>query len=306
MTNIISFPNIGLEFSLKEVAFEIFGRGIYWYALILTSAMILGVLYVMWRANQENISSDTIIDYALFGIIFGVIGARLYYVLTTLDHYDKFVEIFYVWEGGLGFYGGIIGGAIAVIAVAKFKKMSPLKMFDLIAPAMLIGQGIGRWGNFVNGEAYGSVDLFEFFGAKFNISGADLPWVMKIDAVNDGVAVSSVLCQPTFLYESLWILLGFVLINLYFKKRKFDGQILFAYLAWNGFGRMFIEGLRSDSLYVGPVKISQLLGLLFFVCGTALFFTGKKFLKRSAPQNNTDNIIETEPQKENDKNGENN
>ncbi len=302
MVNNISFPNLGLKFSLKEVAFEVFGRGIYWYALILTSAMILGVLYVMWRAKQEKISSDTIIDYALFGIVFGVIGARLYYVLTTLDHYDKFVEIFYVWEGGLGFYGGIIGGAGAIICVARYKKMSSLKMFDLIAPAMLIGQGIGRWGNFVNGEAYGSVETFEFFGARFNISGADLPWVMQIDSVNNGVAVSSVLCQPTFLYESLWILLGFILINIYFKKRSFDGQILFAYLAWNGLGRMFIEGLRTDSLYVGPVKISQLLALLFFVCGGTLFFIGKRFLKRSQPIT----ANELQPEKENIENGENN
>lgn len=297
MVNNISFPNLGIKFSIKEIAFNIFGRGIYWYALILTSAMILGVLYVIWRAKQEKISSDTIIDYALFAIIFGIVGARLYYVLTSLDNYNSFVEIFYIWEGGLGFYGSIIGGALAVIGVSLYKKLDPFKMFDLIAPAMLIGQGIGRWGNFVNGEAYGSVDLFEFFGAKFNISGADLPFVMQIDSVNNGVAVSSVLCQPTFLYESLWIILGFVLINIYFKKRRFNGQILFAYLAWNGFGRMFIEGLRTDSLYIGSVKISQLLGLLFFVVGIIGFFFGDKLFKLSTYRITL---------KEIDENGENN
>lgn len=305
MVNNISFPNLGLKFSIRESAFNVFGRGIYWYALILTSAMILGVLYVMWRAKKENISSDTIIDYALFAILSGIVGARLYYVLTSLENYDRFVEVFYVWEGGLGFYGSIIGGAIAVIGVSLYKKISPMKMFDLIAPAMLIGQGIGRWGNFVNGEAYGSVELFEFFGAKFNISGADLPFVMQIDSVKNGVAVSSVLCQPTFLYESLWIALGFVLINWYFKRRKFDGQILFAYLAWNGFGRMFIEGLRTDSLYIGGVKISQLLGLLFFVAGIIGFFFGGKILKLSK---NTDSDISANntTSKEIDDNGENN
>ena len=305
MVNNISFPNLGLKFSIRESAFNVFGRGIYWYALILTSAMILGVLYVMWRAKKENISSDTIIDYALFAILSGIVGARLYYVLTSLENYDRFVEVFYVWEGGLGFYGSIIGGAIAVIGVSLYKKISPMKMFDLIAPAMLIGQGIGRWGNFVNGEAYGSVELFEFFGAKFNISGADLPFVMQIDSVKNGVAVSSVLCQPTFLYESLWIALEFVLINWYFKRRKFDGQILFAYLAWNGFGRMFIEGLRTDSLYIGGVKISQLLGLLFFVAGIIGFFFGGKILKLSK---NTDSDISANntTSKEIDDNGENN
>lgn len=306
MTNIISFPNIGLEFSIKEIAFEIFGRGIYWYALILTFAMLLGVIYVIWRAKQQNISSDTVIDYALVSIILGIIGARLYYVLTSLDNYNSFAEVFYIWEGGLGFYGAVIGGAVAVIAVAKFKKMSALRMFDLIVPAMLIGQGIGRWGNFVNGEAYGSAELFEFFGAKFNIAGtSSLPWIMQIDSLNNGVAVSSVVCQPTFLYESIWTVLGFVLINVYFKKRKFDGQILFAYLAWNGFGRMFIEGLRTDSLYIGPVKISQLLGLLFFVFGTILFFAGGKLLKTDKCEN-TEVIDVKEPEKEIDENGENN
>jgi phosphatidylglycerol:prolipoprotein diacylglycerol transferase len=305
MINNISFPNLGIKLSVKEIAFNVFGRGIYWYALILTSAMILGVLYVIWRAKKENISSDTVIDYALFAIVCGIIGARLYYVLTSLDNYDRFIEIFYVWEGGLGFYGSIIGGAVAVIGVSLYKKINPMKMFDLIAPAMLIGQGIGRWGNFVNGEAYGSVELFEFFGLKFDISGADIPFVMQIDSVKDGVAVSSVLCQPTFLYESLWIALGFVLINAYFKKRKFDGQILFAYLAWNGFGRMFIEGLRTDSLYIGGIKISQLLGLLFVVVGVVGFFYGGRFLKNSKCDT-TDESSNNTTSKEIDENGENN
>ena len=260
----------------------------------------------MWRAKQERISSDTVIDYALFSIVFGIIGARLYYVLTSLENYDSFVEVFYVWEGGLGFYGSIIGGALAVIGVSLYKKIAPMKMFDLIAPAMLIGQGIGRWGNFVNGEAYGSIELFEFFGAKFDISGADLPFVMQIDSVKNGVAVSSVLCQPTFLYESLWIICGFVLINLYFKRRKFDGQILFAYLGWNGFGRMFIEGLRTDSLYIGGLKISQLLGLLFFAVGIIGFFFGDRVFKLSK---NIDLDISENNKitpKEIDDNGENN
>ncbi|MBQ4055402.1 MAG: prolipoprotein diacylglyceryl transferase [Clostridia bacterium] len=305
MINNILFPNLGIKLSVKEVAFTVFGREIYWYALILTSAMILGVLYVIWRAKQQKISSDTVIDYALFAIVSGIVGARLYYVLTSLDNYDRFIEIFYVWEGGLGFYGSIIGGAIAVIGVSLYKKINPMKMFDLIAPAMLIGQGIGRWGNFVNAEAFGSVEMFEFFGARFDISGADIPFVMQIDSIKDGVAVSSVLCQPTFLYESLWIVLGFVLINLYFKKRKFDGQILFAYLAWNGFGRMFIEGLRTDSLYIGSVKISQLLGLLFFIVGIAGFCFGGRFLKRSKCDI-TDNSTNTTTSKEIDENGEDN
>ena len=256
--NNISFPNMGIRLSVKETAFTVFGRDVYWYAIIMTTAIILGVVYVMMRRKFEGVSADDTMDYAIFGIILGIIGARLYYVLTSLENYSDFWSIFKIWEGGLGFYGSLIGGALAVWLVSRRKKQSTLKLFDLISPAMMLGQIIGRWGNFVNGEAYGSNTVYEFFGMKFNTpNAASLPWAMHIDEIKDGVARSSVDCQPTFLYESLWNLIGFVLINIFYKKKKFDGQIFFAYLAWYGFGRMFIEGFRTDSLYVGPVKISQ-------------------------------------------------
>ena len=278
--NNISFPNLGIELSVNEAAFSLFGKDIYWYAIIMTAAIILGVVYVMWRRKFEGISSDDVIDYAIFGIILGIIGARLYYVLTSLDRYTDFLSIFKIWEGGLGFYGSLIGGALAVFLVSRRKKQSTLKMFDLISPAMMMGQIIGRWGNFINGEAYGSNTMYEFFGMKFDTPNAgSLPWAMHIDEIKDGIARASVDCQPTFLYESLWNLIGFILINIFYKKKKFDGQIFCAYIAWYGFGRMVIEGMRTDSLYLGNVKISQLLGLLFFIGGTIVFFTGHKYLK---------------------------
>ena len=278
--NNVSFPNIGWSFSLKEVAFTVFGKQIYWYALILTAGMILAVAYVVWRASKEGISSDAVFDFAIAAIILALIGARLYYVLTKLDEFRSFGDVFAIWNGGLGFYGGLIGGAVAVFAVAKIKKMSFLKMYDVCAPALFIGQILGRWGNFVNGEAYGSNTVYEFLGKTFSVSGASKqPWAMHIESFRDGELVSKVECQPTFLYESLWNLAGFVIINLLYKKKKFDGQMIFFYLAWYGFGRMFIEGMRTDSLYVGPFKISQLLGLIFFVGGTVMFFVGGKFLK---------------------------
>ena len=271
MENLISFPNLGIDLTFKETAFKLFGRSIYWYAIIMTVSIILGVVYVMLRRKFEGISSDDVIDYAIFGIILGIVGARLYYVLTSLDRYKDFWSVFKIWEGGLAFYGSLIGGALAVFLVSRRKKQSTLKLFDLISPAMMLGQIIGRWGNFINGEAYGSVEQYEFFGKVFNVNGAkNLPWVMTVNGEY---------AQPTFLYESLWNLVGFILINIFYKKKKFNGQIFAAYMAWYGFGRMFIEGMRTDSLYVGPIKISQLLGAIFFIGGTALFFTGKKFLK---------------------------
>ena len=300
MTNIISFPNLGISFKINRVAFTLFGRDIYLYAIILACGMIGAVLYSIWRAKKsEGIGSDDIIDYGISAIICAIIGARLYYVLTTLDNYHSFVDVIAIWNGGLGFYGGLIGGVLAVIVLSKIKKINVFKVFDLASPALLLGQLVGRWGNFVNGEAYGSCDFFEFFGFKLNLSGCkNLPWLMKIENISDGVAVSSVLCQPTFLYESLWNIVGFVLLNVLYKKKKFDGQIFLYYLCWYGFGRMIIEGLRTDSLYVGNIKISQLVGLLCFIVCAVLIFVGPKIFKSK----NNDNILAVEE----NQNGENN
>lgn len=253
--NSISFPNLGWSFEVNEIALTLFGRPIAWYGIIVTSAIIAAVLYVFWRMKQNGIVTDDFLDIAIFTVVSGVVGARLYYVLTSLDQYSSFWEVFEIWEGGLGIYGGIIGGAAAAICVLLYKRMNVIKFFNGLAPACMLGQIIGRWGNFVNAEAYGSVDSFEFFGSTFDVEGIkELPWIMEANGV---------LCQPTFLYESVWNLIGFILINFFYNKRKYDGQPLLWYLAWYGFGRMFIEGLRTDSLYIGQVKISQLIA---FVC----------------------------------------
>ena len=264
--NSVSFPNLGWSFNINETAFTIFGRDIAWYGVIVTTAIIAAVIYVYRRSKKDGIITDDFLDIAIFTVISGVVGARLYYVLTSLDRYDSFWDVFKVWEGGLGIYGGIIGGAAAAIGVLLYKKMNVLKFFNGLAPACMLGQIIGRWGNFMNAEAYGSVESFEFFGKTFDISGSKtMPWIMEVVEA-DG----PVLCQPTFLYECLWNLIGFVLINIFYKKKKYDGQPVLWYLAWYGFGRMFIEGLRTDSLYVGGVKISQLIGAVCVVVCVAL------------------------------------
>ena len=300
-TNTISFPNIGIDgITVREVAFRVFGFEIRWYGIIITCAMIAAVIYVLFRSKKYGISSDDILDFAIAVIISGVAGARAYYVITSLHtgEYKTFYDVIAIWNGGLAIYGGIIGGGLAALIVARKKKISAPLFFDILAPAVMMAQAIGRWANFINGEAYGSVSEYTFFGITKSIDASGLPWVMQITE-KAGASVSTVLAQPTFLYESLWNLIGFALINVFYNKKKYDGQIFFAYIAWYGFGRMFIEGMRSDSLMAGQLRISQLIGALCFAVGTVMFFI---FLKKrpkltlpvTASKIETDNDKETE------------
>lgn len=260
--NYISFPGIGIgEMEIDKIAFNVFGRPIAWYGIIITIGIILAVLYVINRGKYEGVSQDDIIDYSIFVIPIAIIGARLYYVLTSLDQYDSLLEMFAIWEGGLAIYGAVIGGALTALVVSKIKKIKILKMFDMLVPAVMIGQIIGRWGNFMNAEAHGGVtDIFIRMGIR----------TQYMDA--------PVYVHPTFLYESLWNLVGFLLINAYYKKKKYHGEIFYMYMAWYGIGRFFIEGLRTDSLYVGPFRISQVIGIASFVVGAfcLLFMYFKK------------------------------
>ncbi len=259
--NHISFPGLGIkEFKLNPVAFELFGRPVMWYGVIISLGMILAVLYVLYRAkHNEGIKTDDVFDYAICAIPLGVIGARIYYVATKFEEYkadtplETFKNCIAIWEGGIAIYGAIIGGALGLIIVSLIKKIKPLKVFDMVAPGVMIAQAIGRWGNFCNAEAYGGP--------------TSLPWRMGI---RNDEHISTVFVHPTFLYESLWNVLGFVLINLFYKKKKYDGQILVMYLTWYGFGRMLIEGLRTDSLYVGSFRISQVIGFLCFFIGICI------------------------------------
>lgn len=258
----ISFPGLGIpEFTVDRVAFTVFGRPVAWYGVIIAMGMMVAIGYIMWRTTQyKGIKPDDVIDFALFVIIFGVIGARLYYVLTSDHSYDSFLEVIAVWEGGLAIYGGIIAGAITALVVCRVKRIRYQCFFDMLAPAVMIAQAIGRWGNFCNGEAYGSF-TDSFIG-------------MELTHIYPSGAERYVgIVHPTFLYESLWNVAGFILLNIFYKKRKFDGQICLGYIAWYGFGRFFIEGLRQDSLWIGPFRISQVVGLLSFIAAmTAMIY----------------------------------
>ena len=258
----LSFPGINIdEFSVDPVAFKIGGMEVRWYGLIIVTAIILALGYCFMRAKHEGISSEDLIDMAIFSIIFSVIGARLYYVLMTLGDYDSFLDVISIWNGGIAIYGAIIAGAITIYVVCRVKKISFLKAFDMASPALMMAQAIGRWGNFFNGEAYGQVipEDSPLYFIRMGITPNEIPGSYGMAYVH-----------PTFLYESLWNLIGFIIINALYKKKKFDGQVFLMYITWYGFGRMFIETLRIDSLYVGVFRISQVLAFACFVVGSII------------------------------------
>ena len=280
----ISFPGLGIgEFTLDPVAIPIGTNGIRWYALFIVTGMILALLYCCFRAKKEGISTDTMMDFAIFTIPVGIIGTRLYYVffdwLAAISAgepspYKSIKDVFAIWNGGLAIYGGIIFGALTILVVAKVKKMSwgsLFKIADTVAPGVMIAQAIGRWGNFCNGEAYGSVTSLPWRMCSSSFA-SELSSKGLIDAETYSQMLSGTMgVHPTFLYESLWNVLGFVLINIFYKKKRFDGQITLMYITWYGFGRMFIELLRTDSLTTdGSLRISSLIGLLCFVIGGTL------------------------------------
>ncbi len=253
--SIISFPGLGIgEFRINSVAFTVFGISVAWYALFITLGMILCVVYISWRAKEKGISYDHILDMAIFTITLGILGARFYYVMTNLTHYNSFFEAINIREGGLAIYGGIIFGALTVNIVCLVKRMNFLMMADMVYPGVMLAQAIGRWGNFMNAEAHGGV--------------TDLPWRMGINGVY---------YHPTFLYESLWNLLGFAILNIFYKKKKYDGQIYFLGSMWYGFGRMLIEALRTDSMWMGPYSTQEFVSLLFMLLA---FAAGYICLKR--------------------------
>ena len=238
MEHAISFPALGLDFNINRVAVNLFGKDIYWYGIIICLGFVLAALYVNRRTQEFGVTSDNLMDCLIICVPVGIISARIYYVAFEWGYYSQHPnEIIAIWKGGIAIYGAVIGVVIALAVYSRMKKLSFASLCDLAAFGLLIGQCIGRWGNFVNGEAHGGA--------------TSLPWGMSIDGASP--------VHPTFLYESLWNLVGFIALHFYSKKRKFGGEMALLYVAWYGLGRAWIEGLRTDSLYLGPVRVSQLL-----------------------------------------------
>ena len=253
----ISFPNLGISMNPSRIAFTVLGKDIYWYGVIIACGFVLAVIYAMVRAKQFGLNDDNILDMLFAAVPTAIICARLYYCIFYWELYaDDPISMLYIWEGGLAIYGGVIGAVAAVAVFCKVKKMPIGPMLDVGGLGLFIGQMVGRWGNFMNREAFGAVtDSFLKMGLE--------------DAAGQVTYY-----HPTFLYESVWNLVGFIGLHFYSKRRKFDGEVFLLYVAWYGLGRAWIEGLRTDSLYLfgTGIRVSQLVAIVSFVA--ALGFIG--------------------------------
>ena len=252
----VAFPGFGWEFYFDGTAFSIFGVEIKWYGIIITTGILFAFLmFYRFATKREDFIGDSIFNVMLIVLPCAIVGARFFYVVTSWDRFkDKsFLDIINIRNGGIAIYGAIIFGLIAVLIYNKVKKTSSLSMLDALAPAVMLGQIIGRWGNFINAEAYGWS------------SGVDtLPWRMELDnVIVDGQKMGTAAVHPTFIYESLWNLIGLaIIVFIVYRKKKFNGQVFFAYIGWYGLGRAYIETLRADSLYlVGELKFSVFVGI---------------------------------------------
>ncbi len=272
----IVFPRLGLDLRVHSEAFTLFGLTVTWYGVLITAGMLLAMVYGFSRMRSFGLDPDRAIDGVIGGVIGGIIGARLYYIAFHWSSYaGDWKSIFNIRSGGLAIYGGIIGALLVGSVVCKLRKVRLLPMLDVVSLGFLIGQCIGRWGNFMNHEAFGG-NTDSIFGMS---SGRIQTWIARNYA--DGSVVSNETVHPCFFYESMWCLLGFLLLHFVSKKwRKFDGQIFLMYVIWYGAGRFFIEGLRTDSLYLGTVKISQAVALVSVTAALVLLFVGLSRAKR--------------------------
>lgn len=260
----IIFPGLGgLQFDPPK-GFTIPGTDfmIHYYAVIITFGMLLAAIYGLKRAKQFGIKQDDIYDGVIWILPFALICARLYYVFAEPESFPTFLDVLNIRQGGIAIYGGVIGAAVGVAVFAKIKKINVFALMDLVALGFMIGQAVGRWGNFVNREAFGSYcdNFLAMQILESNLgsgTGAAFDKLREMAVVIDGASFIQV--HPTFLYESLWNVAGFVLLHFLSKRRQYDGQIALGYVAWYGLGRALIEGFRMDSLYWGPFRASQLL-----------------------------------------------
>ena len=276
--NLVQFPGLGLSFEIDRVAFTIGGVSIYWYGVCIAVGLCLALVFAFRHSIEFGVDPDGMVDVILIGVVLGIASARAYYVAMAPFQYQSIWEMIAIRDGGLAIYGGIIGGFLFGGLACKWRKVPVLPMFDLTAMGFLVGQCCGRWGNFFNQEAFGC--------------NTTLPWGMYSEGTRSYLMGSTVTVQngvtidpnlpvhPTFLYESIWCLVGFILLFRYIKKRKFNGDITLRYLIWYGAGRFWIEALRTDSLMLVPsigLRVSQLIAGIAVAAGVAaeIYFTRK-------------------------------
>ena len=282
MHTTIDFPNLGIHLENVGKTLSIGSFDIAFYGMAIGLGIILGLFIAMWNAKRTGQDPETYIDFVIYGVIFGILGARLYYVLFSWDSYkDNLLSIFNIREGGLAIYGGIIAAVITVFVFAKKKKLSALVLLDTACPGLAAGQMIGRWGNFFNREAFGEYTdgLFAMKLPVDAVRSSDITMMMRRNMETvDGVNYIQV--HPTFLYESLWCLALVILLLIFVKYKKADGECFLLYLAGYGCGRFWIEGLRTDQLLLPGIglPVSQLLSLalVIFAIGTMIYIRRKK------------------------------
>lgn len=275
----IWFPNLGIEIDhLSRTAFTVFGQDIYWYGIFIGLGVILGVLLALHEAKRTGQNPDTYLDFIIYAMIIAIIGARLYYVIFSWDFYSQHPEkIFAIREGGLAIYGGIIGGVLTAIVYSRVKKKSFWVMADTMAPSLILGQMLGRWGNFFNKEAFGGFtdNLFAMRYQLSQVHASDVtPDILQNLVTVNGVDYIQV--HPTFLYESMWSLCVFIILLILQRKKKFDGQVCATYFFGYALGRVWIEGLRTDQLCIGNVPVSQALSAVLIIASVVLYVYCKK------------------------------
>lgn len=261
MSHIVEFPKLGFSVTVNETAFSIGSFQVRWYGVIIAIGFLLAIIYASFSSKKMNIDMNRLTDAVIAGLIGSIVCARLYYVIfyPGTKYRDNPMEILKIHEGGLAIYGGIIGAMVFGGITAKIRKLRVPAVLDIASLGFLIGQCIGRWGNFVNQEAFGSA--------------TDLPWGMQSD--NTALVVPNSPVHPCFLYESLLCLLGFVLLHIFTRKlRRYDGQTFLLYIVWYGACRFFIEGLRTDSLMLPFVdlRVSQVVAAACVLVGVILLF----------------------------------
>ena len=275
----IWFPNLGIEIDhLSRTAFTVFGQDIYWYGIFIGLGVILGVLLALHEAKRTGQNPDTYLDFIIYAMIIAIIGARLYYVIFSWDFYSQHPEkIFAIREGGLAIYGGIIGGVLTAIVYSRVKKKNFWVMADTMAPSLILGQMLGRWGNFFNKEAFGGFtdNLFAMRYQLSQVHASDVtPDILQNLVTVNGVDYIQV--HPTFLYESMWSLCVFIILLILQRKKKFDGQVCATYFFGYALGRVWIEGLRTDQLCIGNVPVSQALSAVLIIASVVLYVYCKK------------------------------
>jgi phosphatidylglycerol:prolipoprotein diacylglycerol transferase len=260
MINHIEFPGLGLEFDINKVAIPLpFMGGIHWYGIIIVAGLLLGLAASVSEAKRLGEKADNIYDLVLFGLPAAIICARIYFVIFKFEDYkNNLAEIFKIWNGGIAIYGALIGAFLTCYIYCRAKKLSLVKYFDIGAYGFLVGQAVGRWGNFVNGEAYGAA--------------TNVLWRM---------AVNGILAHPTFLYESLWNISVFCFIWFTRKRKGFEGRAISLYMILYGVGRFWIEGLRTDSLMWGSIRVSQLVSVFVSIFGVLIYNLYKKRANRN-------------------------